>query len=71
MPILEKQHYVPNGILKNFGTKKLNGKYEVCLIDLFNFKAEYRNTKSVMYSKNLYDGTDGDEKVLEKNSAQK
>lgn len=62
----ERQHYVPNGILKNFGIKKPNGNYEVCLIDLFNSKVEYRNTQRAMYARNIYDITDEDVKALEK-----
>lgn len=60
-----KQHYVPNGILKKFGNKKPNGKYEVCLIDLLESKVEYRNTNSVMYSENIYDTDGSDAKELE------
>ena len=60
-----KQHYVPNGILKKFGNKKPNGKYEVCLIDLLESKVEYRNTNSVMYSENIYDTDGPDAKELE------
>jgi len=67
MPHLERHHYVPKRILNNFGTEKSNGKYEVCLIDLLETKAEYRNTESVMYAKNIYDVSDRDDvKALEK-----
>lgn len=66
MPDFEKQHYVPNGILKGFGTRKPNKKYEVCLIDLAESKVEYRNTESAMHEKNIYDIAGEDPKLLEK-----
>lgn len=66
MSELDRQHYIPKGLLKNFGTKKPNGKYEVGLIDIPSFKVEYRNTNRAMYGKKIYDTNDDDIKILEK-----
>ena len=59
--MLERNHYIQNRLLKNFATKSTNGKYKICVLDLFNFAVNYRNTESAFYEKNIYDlhtGTD-------------
>lgn len=67
MPPFEKNHYVQKKLLDNFAVKASNDKYKICLLDLLEFKAEYRNTESVFYAKNLYDVKEDDIKSLEKN----
>ena len=57
----QKQHYVPKGMLKNFGIRKDNGEYEVYLIDLLESKVEPRNPVSVMQEKNINNIPGGDE----------
>lgn len=61
-----KHHYVQKYRLDGFATKCKNGKNKVCILDLFNFKAEYRNTESAMYTKHLYDVTGEDVATLER-----
>lgn len=67
MPPLEKQHYVQKKLLDNFAVKTSNDKYKICLLDILEFKAEYRNTESVFHAKNLYDVKEDDVKSLEIN----
>lgn len=55
MPEFKKNHYIQNRLLKNFAVQSENGKYKICLIDLFHFTAEYHNTDSTFYKKNFYD----------------
>lgn len=64
--MLERNHYIQNRLLKNFAIKAQNGKYKICVLDLINFTANYRNTDSAFYEKNLYDlQSSADTKELE------
>jgi len=66
MPEFENQHYVPKGILNNFGNMKTKGKYEVCMIDIINAKVGFKSTEYAMNARNIYDVKDTDIKILEK-----
>ncbi|MDR3022193.1 MAG: DUF4238 domain-containing protein [Clostridiales bacterium] len=66
MPAHENQHYVQKKLINNFARQCKNGKYKVCLLDLNKFTAEYRNTDSIFYAKNIYDVNNDDIKALEK-----
>lgn len=46
MPQYERNHYLQNKLLKYFSTKSCNGKGKICVLDLLNFSANYRNTES-------------------------
>ena len=67
-----RNHYIQNGLLKNFATKSSNGKFKICVIDLIEFNVKKRNTDSAFYEKNLYDVPNNkDIKELEKKFSEK
>lgn len=64
--MFDRNHYIQNRLLKNFASKSENGKYKICVLDLIKFSADYRNTESAFYEKNIYDvHTGADTKELE------
>lgn len=71
MAEFEKQHYVQKALLNNFAIKMSNGKHKICLLDLFAFLAEFRNTESAFYEKNIYNVKKEDTKELEKKLKEK
>ena len=69
MKEFERNHYIQNRLLRNFATVVVNGKYKICLLNLIEFSAKYRNTDRAFYLKNFYDvKSSEDVKDLEKNS---
>lgn len=50
-----KNHYIQQRLLKNFSTKAENGKDKICVLDLVQFSADYRNISNAFYERNLYD----------------
>ena len=62
----ERNHYIPNKVVKNFATKEENGKYKINIIDLQKQAIIKRNSESAFYEKNLYDVKNEDVKKLEK-----
>lgn len=55
MAKFDKNHYVPNCVLKNFANKQNNGKFGFCYINLLEGKIEGRTTNSSFYEIKLYD----------------
>ena len=67
MKEFERNHYIQNRLLRNFATVAVNGKYKICLLNLIEFSAKYRNTDRAFYLKNFYDvKSSEDVKDLEK-----
>ena len=62
----ERNHYIPNKVVKNFATREENGKYKINIIDLQKQAIIKRNSESAFYEKNLYDVKNEDVKKLEK-----
>ena len=55
MAEFDKNHYVPNFILKNFANKQNSGKYGFCYLNLLEGKIEWRTTNSSFCKIKLYD----------------
>ncbi len=45
----ERNHYIPNKVVKNFATREENGKYKVNIIDLHKKAVIKRNSESAFY----------------------
>lgn len=66
MSKFDKNHYVPNCVLKNFAIKQMNGKYGFCYLNLSKGSIDWRTTSNAFYQKKLYDLHDSDNiKLLE------
>ena len=55
MAEFDKNHYVPNCVLKNFANKQNNGNYHFYYLNLLEGKIEGRTTNSSFYKIKLYD----------------
>ena len=55
MAEFDKNHYVPDFLLKNFALKQKGGKYAFYYLNLLKGKVEWRTTKNSFYKKKLYD----------------
>ena len=55
MAEFDKNHYVPNCILKNFAIKLNNGNFGFCYLNLLEGEIEWRTTNSAFYKIKLYD----------------
>jgi hypothetical protein len=51
MSKFECNHYVPNSMLRNFAVNTENNHSKIYVIDLHQFKVEYKNTKKAFYVK--------------------
>ena len=55
MAEFDKNHYVPNCVLKKFANKQNNGKFGFCYINLLEGKIDWQTTNSSFYEIKLYD----------------
>lgn len=64
--MLDNNHYIQKSLLNNFATRGNNGKYKICVLDLYKFTAKFKQTNRAFCEMNMYDVSSDDDKILER-----